>query len=193
LRQLAPLLLAAALALPGAPPALAQQPISVRLGAGSLSLTADGLQPGAQYVAHLHAGSCATPSASFGALGSLTADAQGRGRLEATTASVSASGARIELTPDLADGEHVVDLHQVGGSGFACAAIPSAGAPTQLPRTGGPAALAGLAVGAVLVLAGGLGRRAGRVRLAGTAPIRGTPSPCPSPSGRGDASGPDHR
>ena len=135
-------------------------------GPARLTLEAQGLRPGAEYTAHVHAGTPQRPSASTGALGRLSADAQGRGRLETTSAQSSASGAGVDLGLDwLADGDHFLDLHD-GGVVVASGVIPAAPAPrpegARLPRAGGLplAVLAGLGL---LVGAGALSARARRV------------------------------
>lgn len=103
----------------------------------AISLT--GLAAGAAYAVNLHSGTCAAPSASFGRLGSITADASGRGQLQATSAT-AATGAAITLTPELVlDGAHILTV--LGPNGVvACGAIPWLGAiasPGQLPAAGG--------------------------------------------------------
>jgi hypothetical protein len=105
-------------------------------GPARLVLEVQSLRPGAEHIAHVRAGTPAQPSASAGTLGRFTTDAQGRGRLQTTTAQVSASGAGVDLSLDwLADGDHFLDLHD-GGAVVASGPIPAlARPPTQLPRT----------------------------------------------------------
>jgi hypothetical protein len=90
-----------------------------------LTLTMEGLAPGAEYVAHLHAGTPDAPSASFGLLGTFHGDAEGRGSLETSSLSMSAAGDVLDLSLDvLTDGEHLIDVHTAEGESVAVAAIP---------------------------------------------------------------------
>ncbi|MBI4494242.1 MAG: hypothetical protein HY690_15755 [Chloroflexi bacterium] len=91
-----------------------------------LTLEAEGLQPDARYVVHLHAGTREQPSASSGFLGELQADAAGRGRLQTWEMAVSASGALVDLSLDLADGNHFLDLHDPDGNVVASGELPPA-------------------------------------------------------------------
>jgi hypothetical protein len=92
--------------------------------AASIVIEMDGLEPGMDYVAALHAGSCEMPSASFGNLGVLTADQDGRAALQTEGVRMSAGGAPIDLTvPLIADGDHVVNVR--AGHTIACARIPA--------------------------------------------------------------------
>jgi LPXTG-motif cell wall-anchored protein len=172
------LVLATALLAP-AVPALAQQLITATLaplggsnvrgtltveppvgGIATLVVEPTGLAATTRYEASLHSGTCTTPSASAARLmGLLTVGADGRGQLMTAHAVGTGVGVAFELTHELlADGDHVVVVHEQGGSAVACGAIPRAvAAPTQLPRTGAavpPLALAGLS----LLLAGGAAR-----------------------------------
>src|SRR5688572_4061921 len=123
------LILALALSVTITTSALAEGPLAVPLepaagstawGSVSLELHGDavtlvielaGLEPGAEYVARLHAGSCELTSASFGHLGSLAADAEGRAVLSTTSARIGALGNSIDLTLSLvADGDHLVHI-----------------------------------------------------------------------------------
>jgi hypothetical protein len=89
----------------------------------TLTLVASGLEPGATYRAQVQV----RGAASFGTLGELVADAQGRGQLTATAARVSASGAPAPLElAALADGEHVVSLVAPGAGVVAEAVLPRA-------------------------------------------------------------------
>ncbi len=123
----------------------------------------NGLTAGPSYVVHLHAGTCANPSASFGVLGTLVPDATGKATLTASSALISATGAATDLTlGGVADGEHVLAL-KISGI-LACSAIPKMTAfPAQLPTAGDPtvvqtAALAG-SVGVFGLAAGAFLRR----------------------------------
>jgi hypothetical protein len=144
-------------------PADASGRATVTAGSGDapvrLVLEVQGLRAGAEHVAHVHAGTPAQPSASTGTLGRFTADAEGRGRLETTTARAGAAGAPVDLRLEwLADGDHFLDVHD-GTATVALGEIPALGrAPTQLPRTGDLplAVLAGL--GLLLTAAALLGR-----------------------------------
>jgi hypothetical protein len=125
------------------------------IGAGELTLELTGLRPGTQHVVHLHAGTVAQPSASFGLLGRFTADAQGRGQLRVTQAELSATGAPVDLNAAwLTDGTRLIDVHVGDGAVVASGVIPAvAGAPTQLPRTGSPPLGAVAAVALILTSA----------------------------------------
>jgi hypothetical protein len=142
----------------------------------ALTIEATGLAPNARHTAHVHAGGCARPSASVGLLGSFVADGTGRGQLVATTAGVSASDRRVELSLDwLADGDHFLDLHDAAGTMVACGAVPTADSPgaqptnapgapptaslVQLPRTGWISALAAVGLGGALLVVGTALRR----------------------------------
>jgi hypothetical protein len=140
--------------------------------ATALTVEATGLTPNARHTAHVHAGSCARQSASVGLLGGFVADGAGRGKLVATSAGVSASDRRVDLSLDLlADGDHVLDLHDAAGTMVACGAIPVADAaqPTpgaspaatapQLPRTNWIGALAAVGLGGTLLVVGTALRR----------------------------------
>ncbi len=72
-----------------------------------LVLEAEGLRAGAPHPVHVHAGSPAQPSVSFGLVGELVPDATGQGQLETATMTASAGGAPVDLSLDLlADGDH---------------------------------------------------------------------------------------
>ena len=177
--------LAVAALLAAAWPALAQQAVTARLspqggsgvgGTATLAPAGDvahaprlddatrvvlevsGLPPGATAQGSLHAGTCATPSASAAALPGLTADATGR----ATAGGfVLFRGAENVAFSTVADGDHVINIAS-GGRVVACGAIPRAtGVPSRLPATGSaPGAL----LGAVGLLLAALGAAAGRAR-----------------------------
>ena len=86
-----------------------------------------GLAPGATYVAHLHAGKPDAPSASFGLLGTLESDAEGRAKLQTSTLRMSAAGGVIDLSRDfLADGDHLIDVHGITGEVVMLGEIPHA-------------------------------------------------------------------
>jgi hypothetical protein len=106
------------------------------IAAGELALELEGLRPGTGHVVHVHAGTPRQPSASFGLLGRFTADAQGRGQLRVTQAELSASGARVDLSPDwLADGPHFLEVHVGDGAVVASGPIPTpTTAAAGLPR-----------------------------------------------------------
>ena len=110
--------------------------IEVRAGDAQRTLVVldlEGLEPGQAYVAHVHAGTRAAPSASFGLLGRLEADATGRAHLEADTLTPSASGQATELSLDLlADGDHLIDVHPLAGGPVAIGEIPRAAAGAAL-------------------------------------------------------------
>ncbi len=89
-----------------------------------LTLRLEGLQPHAAYIAHVHAGTPDAPSASFGLLGTLDGDADGRATLETSTVSVSAAGQVVDLSVDLlTDGEHLIDVHTAEGGSVAAGVI----------------------------------------------------------------------
>ena len=122
------------------------------VGAAELRIELEGLRPGAEHVVHVHAGTPAQPSASTGTLGRFTADAQGRGRLHATTATIGA-GAQADLSREwLADGSRFVEVHAGDGAAVARAAIPSAAAAdlTEVPGVAG--LVIALSVAAVLLV-----------------------------------------
>lgn len=94
-------------------------------GLTSLEIDGHGLEPGADYLALLHAGTCEAEGASAGRLGTLQADEDGRATLTTSTVLVGAVGAPTDLTPALlADGDHVVRAVRVGGDEAACVAVP---------------------------------------------------------------------
>lgn len=139
--------------LSGAPGVGGQAIVSVSSGTAQVTIEAEGLEPGREYLALINAGTCAQPSASVGTLGRFQANAQRRGRLETRT--VAAQGGWLGLRLDwLADGSRVVVVRDAAGATVACGSIPAAvAAPVQLPRTGGaPSALA--AAGLILVAVG---------------------------------------
>ena len=89
----------------------------------SLSVEMVGLEPGTAYAARLQAGSCNSTSASSGHLGTVTADAEGRGTLSTSDVRMAAAGAFLGLTRDLVThGDHVITIH--GEHRIACASIP---------------------------------------------------------------------
>lgn len=91
----------------------------------SLEIDGYGLEPGADYLALLHAGTCEAEGASAGRLGTLQADGEGRASLTTSTVLVGAVGAFTDLTPALlADGDHVVRAVRVGDDEAACVAVP---------------------------------------------------------------------
>jgi hypothetical protein len=123
-----------------------------------VSFQVTGLRPHTPAQVTLHAGSCASPSASFTALPELSADAEGKAM---GTGTVLFRGVENVPLATLADGEHIIALSQ-SGRVVACGTIPNTqGAPADpvgMPVTGGPSGqmvlltLVLLAVG--LVLAG---------------------------------------
>lgn len=150
---LAPLVLALLL-VPGM--AVAQEAVTLELSpvgesgvSGTATLTAagdgtevtlevQGLAPGADARASMHAGTCAVPSASFAALPDLQADASGRAT---ATGLVLFRGTENVALATMADGEHVIIVRS-GGQVVACGTIPvltPASAPATLPATGGTA------------------------------------------------------
>jgi hypothetical protein len=149
-----PLIALALLLLPGV--GMAQEAATVQLDpvgesgvSGTATLTAagdgtdvvldvEGLAPGADARATMHAGTCAVPSASFAALPDLKADATGRAT---ATGSVLFRGTENVALATMADGEHIIAIHQAGQV-VACGVIPrltSVPAPPALPVTGGAA------------------------------------------------------
>lgn len=101
--------------------------VDVRTEGGLTSLEIDGygLEPGGEYLALMHAGTCEAEGASAGRLGTLQADGDGSATLTTSTVLVGAVGAPTNLTPALlSDGDHVVRLVQVGGDEAACVAVP---------------------------------------------------------------------
>jgi hypothetical protein len=92
-------------------------------------LELEGLEPGQAYVAHLHAGTRAAPSASFGLFGGLQADTAGHAHLETDTLTRSAARQATDLSLDLlADGDHLIDVHPLSGGPVAVGEIPRAAA-----------------------------------------------------------------
>jgi hypothetical protein len=106
--------------------------IEVRAGDAQrtlLTLELEGLEPGQAYVAHLHAGTRAAPSASFGLFGGLQADTAGHAHLETDTLTRSAARQATDLSLDLlADGDHLIDVHPLSGGPVAVGEIPRAAA-----------------------------------------------------------------
>ena len=103
-----------------------------------VTLDIEGLAPGADARAAMHANTCALPSASFAALPDLKADATGRAT---ATGSVLFHGTENVALATMADGEHIIAI-QVGEQLVACGVIPrltSASARPKLPVTGGTA------------------------------------------------------
>jgi len=88
----------------------------------TVTLTANGLQPGATYEVQTHAGSCEFPSASFGYLGTLLSDEYGNASLTATSARMSSAGVTVDLDI-LLDGLHTLELR--GPDVVACALVPA--------------------------------------------------------------------
>jgi hypothetical protein len=115
----------------------AQQAVSVQLDpmsgsgvSGTATLTAagdgtnvtldvQGLTPGADAQATMHAETCATPSASFAQLPALKADASGKAT---ATGAVLFRGAEPVALATMADGAHVIAIQQ-GGQVVACGVI----------------------------------------------------------------------
>ena len=90
-----------------------------------LRIEADGLEPDATYVAHVHSGTPPQASASFGVLGDLHTDLSVHGMLQTTSFSVSASGHQVDLaSAALTDGQHLIDLHGPGLAEAASGVIP---------------------------------------------------------------------
>ncbi|MDO9445539.1 MAG: hypothetical protein Q7K37_09500, partial [Dehalococcoidia bacterium] len=101
--------------------------VGVQTGGGLMSLEIDGygLEPGGEYLALLHAGTCEAAGASAGRLGTLQADGDGRATLTTSTVLVGAVGAPTDLTPALlSDGDHVVRVVRVGDDEAVCVAVP---------------------------------------------------------------------
>ncbi|HSJ52138.1 MAG TPA: hypothetical protein VLC52_00205 [Anaerolineae bacterium] len=125
--------------------------------ATEVTLDVTGLDPDAQAVVTMHAGTCDLPGASFATLPDLTADASGAAT---ATGTVLFRGSEDVALATMADGEHVISI-SAGDQVVACGVIPqlisaqgTAGdAPTELPETGG----AGLPIAAVVVSILGLG------------------------------------
>jgi hypothetical protein len=159
-------------------PARAQEAVIVSLASvngsevsGRASLTAEGaatrvalevnrLGAGRSYVARVHSGTCAQPSASFADLSTLTPDGSGQAK--------AAGSIRFRATEDvslttLTDGQHVIVVSGPDGP-LACGIVPAAeGAvrygPARLPAAGGRmphAPLALLAGVGLAALASGL-------------------------------------
>jgi hypothetical protein len=98
-----------------------------QIQAALLTVGLEGLAPGATYVAHLHAGTADAPSASFGLLGTLVSDAEGRASMQTSTLSMSAGGEVIDLSLDLlTDGDHLIDVHSIAGDVVMLGEIPHA-------------------------------------------------------------------
>jgi len=101
----------------------------------SVTLDIEGLTPGMEARATMHANTCEMPSVSFSAMPNLKADAAGKAT---TTGSVLFHN--MDLALDImADGEHVITIH-ADGEALACGVIPrltSTSAPQTLPVTGG--------------------------------------------------------
>lgn len=102
--------LAPALSAPGVH---ATATLTVQAGASLLlSIEADGLNPNSMYTAHIHAGTMREPSASFGLLGTLQTDAAGHATLQTSTMRASAAGTDVDLaSSDIADGQHLIEVH----------------------------------------------------------------------------------
>jgi hypothetical protein len=93
----------------------------------SLSLRLNGLEPGKNYVAQIHAGTPGQLSASAGRLGEMTATAQGQASLTVTTVRASATGAAVDLADmALLDGEYTIVIQLQGSGIVAQAAVPPA-------------------------------------------------------------------
>jgi hypothetical protein len=102
----------------------------------NVALDINGLAPGADARATMHANTCAMPSASFAALPDLKADATGTAM---TTGSVLFRGTENVALATMADGEHIIAIQQAGQV-VACGVIPDlASASPTLPATGGAA------------------------------------------------------
>jgi hypothetical protein len=125
--------------------------------ATEVTLDVTGLDPDAQAVVTMHAGTCDLPGASFATLPDLTAGADGRAT---ATGTVLFRGSEDVTLTAMADGEHIISI-SVGDQVVACGVIPrlatapgtTADAPTELPETGG----ARFAVAAIVVSILGLG------------------------------------
>jgi hypothetical protein len=122
-----------------------------------VALDIQGLAPGADARATMHANTCDMPSASFAALPDLQADANGRAT---ATGSVLFHGTEPVALETMADGEHIIAIQT--GQIVACGVIPTlttASAPPALPGTGGaPFSRLAVTAGALgfCVLAAGL-------------------------------------
>lgn len=92
--------------------------VSTDRGGATVSLEVNGLEPAGDYRAQVNAGTCSTPSASFGLLGRFQADGAGKGTLAATE---FGPGRKLEFS-NLADGDHILSI--VGQKVLACGAIP---------------------------------------------------------------------
>ena len=117
----------------------------------NVTLDIEGLAPGANARATMHAGTCAMPSASFLALPDLDADATGRAT---ATGPVLFRGTENVALTTMADGEHIIVI-QAGKPVVACGVIPrltSASAPSTLPVAGGAASPLMPAIAGVLGL-----------------------------------------
>jgi hypothetical protein len=140
----------------------------VAVGDGTnVALDVEGLAPGADARATMHAGTCAMASASFAALPDLKADASGRAT---ATGSVLFHGTENVALATMADGEHIIAI-RAGEGVVACGMIPrptSASAPpTMLPVTGSagfPFVAATAGVLGLCALSAGLFLRRGRHR-----------------------------
>jgi Cu-Zn family superoxide dismutase len=89
-----------------------------------VAIEADGLTPNSSYVSRLHSGTCEQPSASFAALPSLDAGADGRGMAEGWVRFRESIDVPIA---DLADGDHVIVIAD-SASIVACGSIPAVSA-----------------------------------------------------------------
>ena len=97
-----------------------------------VSIEVTGLAPGANARATMHAGTCATPSASFAALPELNADATGKAT---ATGAVLFRGTDSVALATMTDGEHIIAIQT--GQAVVCGVIPR---PTSAPSS--PALLA---------------------------------------------------
>lgn len=121
--------------------------------AATVTVDLTGLAPGTTYRVLLQAGTCATPSASSGLLGTIQADSSGQGKLTSTTARAGAVGTPTPLTLSLlGDGDHVISV--AGPTTVACGSIPRA--VRALPTTGEPAPIWPAIGLGVLTLAAGI-------------------------------------
>ena len=145
-----------------------------------LTLHVEGLVPHQRYVAYLRSGTPDAPSAGFGVLGSLEADAAGRATLRSETLTASAAGDAIDLSLELlADGDHFLEIRSDDGEVLAAGAIPpAAGPPTAaeisqaLDFVGEPGASGSLKV----ALPAGRGRSGAAILTIDAAGLRpGTP------------------
>ncbi len=99
----------------------------------NVALDIEGLAPDAVAQGTMHAGTCATPSASFTTLPELQADATGRAT---ATGSILFRGTEDVALATMTDGEHIIFIQTE--EVVACGVIPqSATPPTSLPVTGG--------------------------------------------------------